>query len=1302
MIIYFADRKMNILGSASTGLPGGLAVTADKRTEDIETGLAIFECKVHFDDESRQTVESCAFVGNFLLRSEGGENEFYTITETECDTKKNTVYIYAEDAGLDLLNEVVGKYEATEAKTINHYIETFAYDSGFRVGTNDAAGVTKQLTFEDEETVTARLQKVAEFFGCEVSYSYTIKGLQITNKFINIHAKRGQDLGVTLRLNRDINSIITTRSIVNLATALRCTGGTPDGAEDPITLRGYTYDDGDFWVDGDCLKSRTAVAKWSRYLNPNEPNQKEGYEGHIVKLYSNDDCLTQKALLDKAIAELKLLREIELNFECEIKILPDNCKIGDRVNIVDEAGQLYLSTRILALEKSVANNEYKATLGEHLIKSSGIHQKVLALAEQFAKTAVNAKRALAMANNALSAAEIAERNAQAAQEEVAAAQQAAQEAQQAAQEATQASQEAAQKADAAQEAVDGVVGAVDGIVESVTNAQEAASNAQQAAQEAEEKADKAAQDAAQAKVDAADAKASLETVQTQAATAIQKAEKAEQTATEAKTTADDAVATAEAAKLDAATAYDEAVTLGERLDSVTTTMEADFARKTDLTESEAHLQSQITQNAALISSTVQMMAVIDETANDAQDQAERAQLRAEEARRQADQAALDAEEAQATADEAKAAAESAQEAADSAQAEADSAQALLDQANADLASAKADLETVLSRADATEEEILLAQQAVEEAQGAATSAKATADAAVKVATEAQERADTAQRNADNAQALANAAAQNAIVIQSVAAEAENALAAQEVADEAVEVAQAAQTTANQAVTDAANAQAAADKAAADAAQAVADAEAADVAMTQAAADLVAAKERLAKVLADVDATEDDLAEAQAAVDAAQTAVDEAKANATEAAAYAAQAAIDAAEAQALADNAKAAADSAQAAADAAQQAADEAKAAADSLAVRVIQAETKIQQNADQIALTATKIEQLQFGGRNILENSSFIKNTEKWDCSGVDMAVIDGVPCAHISGEFGVAKWAYQSIINKIDPADLDQQYVYSADVRLDNFVKGETNPYVAIYFSGQYTKDDGSIGYFNGTTVSGNPLPAGHNNEGWVRLVWVLTFPYIATHLNAYVYTRDFTGDLYFKNLKLEKGNKATDWTPAPEDMATADEMDAVTDRVTTAEANIAVNAERIALTATREEVTETLSGYYTRERTDAAIEVKSDLVSIELEKSIDTKVGAVDGKFESFTADFRKRIDFSAETAITITSGEDAPTLKIDNESGVSFEQDGEMYGKWNGKALLSENIVFRTQKESVNGNFGFFPMPDGSLKFAKVGG
>ena len=257
MIVYFADRKFHILGQASTELPKGLTIADDKKAEDVETGVAVFECDFDFDQDSRSKIEQCVEVGNYILRKHDNETEFYTIIDSEVDTKKQTAYIYAEDAGLDLLNEVVGAYEADKAYPISHYVEKFAYDSGFVIGINEAASLTRKLSWDGEATVTARLASVAtQFDGCEISFSFDIKGLQIVSKKINIFKKRGKDVGTTLHLNKEIDSIVIKKTIVNVATALRATGGTPEDEnfEDdieptPITLRGYEYDDGDFYVD---------------------------------------------------------------------------------------------------------------------------------------------------------------------------------------------------------------------------------------------------------------------------------------------------------------------------------------------------------------------------------------------------------------------------------------------------------------------------------------------------------------------------------------------------------------------------------------------------------------------------------------------------------------------------------------------------------------------------------------------------------------------------------------------------------------------------------------------------------------------------------------------------------------------------------------------------------------------------------------------------------------------------------------------------------------------------------------------
>ena len=92
-------------------------------------------------------------------------------------------------------------------------------------------------------------------------------------------------------------------------------------------------------------------------------------------------------MCSKAIKELKKLRQMEVNYEVEINNLPEGIRIGDRINIVDDGGALYLSARILKLETSICDQKQTATLGEYLLKGSGISAKVEELAGKFAAMA---------------------------------------------------------------------------------------------------------------------------------------------------------------------------------------------------------------------------------------------------------------------------------------------------------------------------------------------------------------------------------------------------------------------------------------------------------------------------------------------------------------------------------------------------------------------------------------------------------------------------------------------------------------------------------------------------------------------------------------------------------------------------------------------------------------------------------------------------------------------------------------------------------------------------------------------------
>ena len=383
MILYFADRHMNVLGQASTELPKGLYISDDLKTEEVEAGVATLEFTLNYTASTRNDAKQYGSVGNYILRKNGDEQEFYTIITSEENIFKQEVEIYAEDAGMDLLNETVGEYKADKAYPASYYIKKFSDDSGFEIGINEVSNYNRKLSWEGEATASERILSVATQFDAEVSYNFEIERLKIKHKYINLHKKRGVDQGRELRINREVKNIIVKSSVEDLATALSVTGGYPEDSETPINLKGYKYDDGDIYLSGSTIYSRSAVAKWSRYLS-----EKGNGTGHIVQTYTYD-TLSQSELCNRAVSKLKKIYDAAVSYEVELAYLPDGIKIGDTVNIVDDAGELYLSARIMKLESSICNDEYTATLGEYKLKSSGISEKMESLAAQFEKLAKN-------------------------------------------------------------------------------------------------------------------------------------------------------------------------------------------------------------------------------------------------------------------------------------------------------------------------------------------------------------------------------------------------------------------------------------------------------------------------------------------------------------------------------------------------------------------------------------------------------------------------------------------------------------------------------------------------------------------------------------------------------------------------------------------------------------------------------------------------------------------------------------------------------------------------------------------------
>ena len=192
------------------------------------------------------------------------------------------------------------------------------------------------------------------------------------------------------------------------------------------------------------------------------------------------------------------------------------------------------------------------------------------------------------------------------------------------------------------------------------------------------------------------------------------------------------------------------------------------------------------------------------------------------------------------------------------------------------------------------------------------------------------------------------------------------------------------------------------------------------------------------------------------------------------------------------------------------------------------------------------------------------------------------------------------------------------------------------------------------------------------------------------------------YIRNIKVERGNIPTDWTPAPEDVdasigASSEQLQQIileqnTTVLNTAESIIMSALERYVETSNYEEFRQTVI---------SQLEMLSDEISMKFTTTTE-QIEDVGGDLQSKFEQLYKYIRFSGDTAITIGSGDSAITLEIDNEKGIVFKKNGVSFGRWDGNDFYTGNIVVEVEERAQFGNFAFIPRSDGSLSFLKVGG
>ena len=372
MDFYITDREFRLETVISTDGDTLFKVISAQDVSTLETSSRRMSMDISFTPETTGLAKDFFKVGNYVLFIDlNGKHEWMTILKSTHNPLTQVRSLECEDAGLDLLNETVSTYKADKAYNVAHYINKFTYDSGFKIGVNEISNLTRKLEWEGEATALERIQSVAtQFDNAELEFRFEFIGNELSQRYIDIKKKRGTTNFHRMYVNRDIHSIVVEEDIYQLVNAIYATGGTEEGKDQPINLKGYNWTDpeGRFVLnksDG-VIRDTQNIKQWSR----------DNTNSHYFLQHKQWETTNNNTLINNVVSHLKKYSQPVTNYIVDIANIPDTLQVGDTVELVDENEKLYLSSRVQELTFNYESNTCEAVLSDFVRLESGIAEQL--------------------------------------------------------------------------------------------------------------------------------------------------------------------------------------------------------------------------------------------------------------------------------------------------------------------------------------------------------------------------------------------------------------------------------------------------------------------------------------------------------------------------------------------------------------------------------------------------------------------------------------------------------------------------------------------------------------------------------------------------------------------------------------------------------------------------------------------------------------------------------------------------------------------------------------------------------------
>ena len=280
--------------------------------------------------------------------------------------------VYCEDASAELIDEII--YDEIEGKIeMGDVLATILKGTRWQVGEVDNTYIRNLKPEFKLKSVLNGIQNLASQYGAEIDFTVEFAGNKITSRKVHMKKAFGRTLGKRFEFGKDVTSIKRTVNTADIKTAIVPFGATDEETGEVLTIREIEW-----------IKPNNPYNKpfGQTFLEDEEATELWGYKGTGSKRRARwvavtfEDCNDAHELINYAQLQLNRFNKPKVSYEASVVDLFrmtgddsysfEKVGLGDMVNIIDHefVPALALTSRVVKLELDLNDtSNSKVTLG---------------------------------------------------------------------------------------------------------------------------------------------------------------------------------------------------------------------------------------------------------------------------------------------------------------------------------------------------------------------------------------------------------------------------------------------------------------------------------------------------------------------------------------------------------------------------------------------------------------------------------------------------------------------------------------------------------------------------------------------------------------------------------------------------------------------------------------------------------------------------------------------------------------------------------------------------------------------------